>query len=97
MIAITTRRGGSSMQALRSRLISWVVSIFVFGFLMSGIDNWAHFGGLAAGFGLGKIFADREPMNPSELKRAQALGWSAALIILASFAFMILHFHDPLR
>jgi len=97
MIAITTRRGGSSMQALRSRLISWVVSIFVFGFVMSGIDNWAHFGGLAAGFGLGKVFADREPMNPAELKRAHALGWSAAIVLLVSFAFMILHFRDPLR
>jgi rhomboid protease GluP len=96
MIAITTKRGGSSMQALRSRLVSWVVSIFVFGFLVSGVDNWAHFGGLAGGFLLGKTFADRQPMNPSELKRAQALGWSAAIVLLTSFAFMILHFRDPL-
>jgi rhomboid protease GluP len=96
MIAITTRRGGSAMQALRARLISWVVSIFVFGLIFHGIDNWAHFGGLASGFLLGKVLVDREPMNPSELKRAQALGWSAAIILLASFAFMILHFRDPL-
>ena len=97
MIAITTRRGGSAMQALRSRLISWVVSIFVFGFLMSGIDNWAHGGGLISGFLLGRIFADREPMNPGEVKRANALGWVAAVVLLASFAFMILHFKDPLQ
>jgi rhomboid protease GluP len=96
MIAITTRRGGSSMQALRSRLVSWVVTIFVLGFVMRIVDNWAHLGGLAAGFLLGKVFADREPMNPAELKRAHALGWSAAIVILASFAFMILHFRDPL-
>ncbi len=96
MIAMTTRRGGASMQALRSRLVSWVVSIFVFGFLMSGIDNWAHGGGLISGFLLGKVFADREPMNPSEVKRANALGWAAAAVLLASFAFMIMHFRDPL-
>ena len=96
MIAITTRRGGASMQALRSRLVSWVVSIFVFGFLMRGIDNWAHFGGLAAGFLLGKIFADREPMNPGEVKLAQTLGWVAALVLVASFAFMVLHYRDPM-
>jgi rhomboid protease GluP len=96
MIAITTRRGGSSMQALRSRLVSWVVSIFVFGFLMRGIDNWAHFGGLAAGFALGKVFADREPMNPGEVKLAQTLGWIAAIILVASFVFMIRHFGDNL-
>jgi rhomboid protease GluP len=96
MIAITTRRGGASMQALRSRLISWVVSIFVFGFFLRIVDNSAHFGGLASGFLLGKVFADREPMNPGELKRAQVLGWIAAIVILASFAFMILHYRDPL-
>jgi rhomboid protease GluP len=97
MIAITTRRGGATMQALRSRLISWVVSIFVLGYFMRVVDNWAHFGGLAAGFLLGKVFADREPMNSAELKRAHALGWGAAIVLLASFAFMILHFRDPLR
>src|ERR1700737_1421546 len=55
MIAITTGRGGAFVEGARFPLIFWGVSIFVFGFLMSGIDNWAHFGGLAAGFGLGKV------------------------------------------
>jgi rhomboid protease GluP len=96
MIAITTKRGGMHMQQLRSRLVSWVVSIFVFGFLMSGVDNWAHFGGLAAGFALGKMFADREPMNASELRTAYLLGWLAAAVLVASFALMILHYRDPL-
>jgi rhomboid protease GluP len=96
MIAITTRRSGAHMQQLRSRLISWVVSIFVFGFLMRGVDNWAHFGGLAAGFGLGKIFADREPVNASERNTANALGWLAAAVVVACFVLMIMHYRDPL-
>jgi rhomboid protease GluP len=96
MIAITTRRGGPAMHALRSRLVSWVVSIFVFGFIISGVDNWAHFGGLASGFLLGKVFADREPRDAGELKLAQSLGWIAAAVIVTSFAFMIMHFRDPL-
>ena len=96
MIAITTKRGGSHMQQLRSRLVSWVVSIFVFGFLMRGVDNWAHAGGLAAGFGLGKLFTDREPANPSERRTAYTLGWLAAAVVVASFVLMILHYRDPL-
>jgi rhomboid protease GluP len=96
MIAITTKRSGAHMQQLRSRLISWVVTIFVLGFLMSGIDNWAHAGGLAAGFGLGKLFADREPVNASERRVANVLGWLAAAVLVASFALMILHYRDPL-
>ena len=42
---------GLQMQAMRSRLISWVVTIFAFGFLFRGMRrNGAHFGGLVAGF-----------------------------------------------
>jgi rhomboid protease GluP len=96
MIAVTTRRGGAQMEQLRSRLISWVVSIFVFGFLMSGVDNWAHGGGLAAGFLLGRVFADHAPINPSERKTAYALGWVAAVIVVSCFVVMILHYRDPL-
>jgi rhomboid protease GluP len=96
MIAITTRRSGAHMQQLRSRLISWVVSIFVFGFLMRGVDNWAHFGGLAAGFGLGKIFADREPISASERNTANALGWFAAAVVISCFVLMIMHYRDAL-
>jgi rhomboid protease GluP len=96
MIAITTKRGGTAMRELRSRLVSWVVSIFVIGFLMPGIDNWGHLGGLAAGFGLGKLFADREPMNAAERNRAHALGWLAGMVVVASFVLMMLHFKDGL-
>jgi len=96
MIAITTKRGGMAMRELHSRLVSWVVSIFVIGFLMPAIDNWGHFGGLAAGFALGKLFADRQPMNATETRVAYALGWLAAVTVIASFALMILHFRDPL-
>ncbi len=89
MIAITTRRGGAYMKMLRGRLLAWVASIFVIGFLLPGVDNAAHFGGLAAGFGLGKIFADREPMNSRERNRAYALGWIAGITAAASLGMMV--------
>jgi rhomboid protease GluP len=95
MIAVTTRRGGGSMTELRSRLIRWVLMIFLIGFMIHA-DNYAHFGGLASGFAIGKLFVDREPMNPNEKRRAYALGWFAGIILLASFVLMILHFRDPL-
>jgi rhomboid protease GluP len=95
MIAVTTKRSGAAMHAMRSRLISWVVSIFAIGFLAGGmIDNWGHFGGFAAGFILGKIFADREPTGPGEKKTAYALGWFAGLLTIASFILMFLHYKD---
>jgi rhomboid protease GluP len=96
MIAVTTRRPGVQMQQLRSRLISWVVSIFVFGFLMRGIDNWAHGGGLVAGFILGRIVADHAPINASDKRIAQTLGFITAVVVVSSFVLMILHYNDRL-
>jgi rhomboid protease GluP len=97
MLVVTTKRGGSFMRDLRSRLISSVVILFVIGFWGGlGIDNSAHLGGFAAGFVIGKIFVDRQPMNSRERQVAYALGWLAGLVTVASFVLMGLHFHDPL-
>jgi rhomboid protease GluP len=96
MLAVTTKRGGTYMRELRSRLISSVVILFVLGFMGMGIDNKAHMAGLASGFVLGKIFPDRQPMTMRERQIANALGWLAGIAVIASFALMILHYRDPL-
>jgi len=95
MLAVTMKRGGSYMRELRSRLISSVVMLFVLGFLGMGIDNYAHGGGLAAGFVLGKIFADHQPMTATERRNSAILGGFSLLVILACFVLMILHYRDP--
>ncbi len=96
MLAVTTKRGGSPMRELRSRLVSSVVILFALGFMGMGMDNYAHGAGLASGFVLGKLFADRQPANVNERRRAYALGWLAGLVVIASFVLMIKHYRDPL-
>jgi rhomboid protease GluP len=97
MLAVTTKRGGAYMRDLRSRLISSVVILFVLGFShLMAMDNYAHGAGLAAGFVLGKILADRQPMNSGERRTAYALGWLAGLVVVASFVLMFIHYRDPL-
>jgi rhomboid protease GluP len=98
LIAITTKRGGIQMKEMRSRLISWVVTIFLIGLVFRGLqtDNMAHLGGLAAGFALGKMFPDRQPVAGSDRTRAYAFGWAAGIIMLASFVMVVLHYSDPL-
>ncbi len=97
MLAVTTKRGGAFMRDLQSRLITSVVILFVIGQWGGfGIDNTAHIAGFAAGFVFGKIYADRQPMNSRERQRAQALGWLAGVVVLASFVMMLLHFSDRL-
>lgn len=89
MLAITTGRRSASMQMLRSQIIRWLIYIAVWGLLFPGIDNYAHLGGLATGFVLGKIMMDRPPVSPEERKRAQMLGWATAVVVIASIAMVV--------
>jgi rhomboid protease GluP len=42
------RRGGSSI--MRAQVTSYAVSMFIFGLIMPGIDNYAHAGGFLGGY-----------------------------------------------
>jgi len=89
LLAITTGRRSAGMKMLRQQIIRWLVYILVWGLLFPGIDNMAHLGGLATGFILGRIMVDRPPTTPEERKRAYLFGWTAMLIVVASFAMMV--------
>lgn len=90
MLAVTRRRGGTYMQVVRSQLTRWVAYMLLFGLIVPGIDNLAHVGGLAAGFLVGRVMSDQEPVTAEGRQRGYILGWLAGLSIVASFAFMIL-------
>jgi rhomboid protease GluP len=90
LLAITTNRRSASMQMLRSQLIRWLIYIGIMGFVFSGIDNFAHLGGLVTGFLFGKIMVDRAPSSPEERKRANLLGWAAGLAVAASLGMVAL-------
>jgi rhomboid protease GluP len=92
LLAATTGRKNPAAQALRSALIRWLIYIAVLGLLMSGTDNSAHFGGLAAGYLLGRVMADRNPVDLGERQRANLMGWAAGIAVVASFGFMVLNY-----
>ncbi len=92
LLAATTGRKTPSAQALRSALIRWLIYIAVLGLLMSGTDNAAHFGGLVAGYLLGRVMADRNPADVGEKRIANALGWAAGIAVVVSFGFMVLNY-----
>ncbi|HKV64109.1 MAG TPA: rhomboid family intramembrane serine protease [Candidatus Acidoferrum sp.] len=96
MLGMTTGRGGSYAREIRAQMLRMTGYLVLMAVLPIGIDNAAHFGGLASGFLLGKLFVDREPMNGKEFKRAYALGWIAGVVVVASFVMMFLHFRDSL-
>jgi rhomboid protease GluP len=56
------RRTGSSMVGNQAK--SWALTLFIFGFIMPGIDNWAHAGGFAGGYVMSKFL---DPLRPERL------------------------------
>jgi len=53
------RRGGSA--GVGNAAKQWTLAGLAFGFLMPGIDNWAHLGGLAGGYVVGRTL---DPLQP---------------------------------
>jgi len=88
LLAATSDRKSLAARALRSSLIRWLIYIAVLGIVMRGTDNAAHFGGLAAGYLLGRVMADRPPLDVTERRRADLLGWLAGIAVAVSFGFM---------
>ncbi len=97
LLALTTGRNSIGMRMLRSQLLYWLAYLAVLGILMPGIDNYAHIGGFISGFVLGKIMVDRQPADMIERRRANTLGWTTGVAVLASFVFMLLnYFHSAI-
>lgn len=56
-------RGGHYGEAIFKQALAWVIGLIIFGFLFSGINNWAHGGGLLSGLLLAFIlgYNDQKP------------------------------------
>jgi rhomboid protease GluP len=76
------RRAGSS--PAREQAKQWIVSGLLFGFLLQGIDNWAHLGGLAGGY-LASMWLDplQEERGNHAVLAIVALALSLGSVILS--------------
>lgn len=92
LLAATTGRKNIAAQALRSSLIRWLIYIGVLGFIFSGTDNYAHLGGVASGYFLGRLMPDRAPADFRERRVADFLGWATGIAIAVSFGFMVVNY-----
>ncbi len=85
----------------RGRLWRWVIYIFVLGLLSGmfgvGLDNAAHFGGLASGALLGYVVPEAEPATRAGENLWNTLAVLSVLIIAGSFALMALQLNQPPR
>lgn len=73
-------RGGVYGNNIFSQIGGWAVSIFIFGLLVPGIDNWAHGGGMAAGALLGVLLGYRERKKENSMHKL--LGQACVVLTL---------------
>jgi len=79
------RRGGAS--AVRSQAMYYAVILFVFGFIASGVDNYAHAGGFIGGYLASRVL---DPLKPERIDHIVAALVCLAISIL-SVVVSILH------
>lgn len=66
-------RGGVYGQTIFSQIGGWALGIAIFGFMMPGINNWGHGGGMAAGVLLGFLLGYHEKVRESFSHRIIAI------------------------
>ncbi len=93
MLGATLGHKGQQARGTRSEMIRMIGYLVLMGFLFN-VDNAGHAGGLVMGIIFGKLFAERQPMNAKEAKRAYFLGFLSAAIVIAGFVMMFLHLKD---
>jgi rhomboid protease GluP len=74
------RRGGSAH--LRQTALRWILGGLAFGLFIPRVDNWAHLGGLAAGY-LVSLWMD--PLTP---ERGTHLVWGLACLLATAAAVL---------
>ena len=78
------RRGGSS--AVRGQAVSWALTMFVFGLIMPGVDNYAHAGGFLGGWIASRLL---DPLKPERINHLVAALGCLALSILSIVASVL--------
>jgi rhomboid protease GluP len=94
MIAFGVVNRSSAGKAIRAHYGRWVLYILAFGFIPGlSIDNWAHIGGLAAGFAIGYVAGT--PVHSSPAKEGMWRALAAICILLTVGAFFAVYRHFP--
>jgi rhomboid protease GluP len=75
------RRGGSSM--IHREALGYAVMMFIFGLVLTGVDNYAHAGGFAGGWAVSRW------LDPLKRERMDHLMGAAACMILTGLSIIL--------
>ena len=83
-------RGGVFGEAIFRQLLGWAVMLFIFGFLMAGINNFAHAGGFVGGYVSAILLGYNEKKPEISLHKTGA----AVAIIATVICFLLAFWHS---
>jgi rhomboid protease GluP len=94
MIAFGVANRSAMGRAVRNVYSRWVVYIILFGLIPGfNVDNWAHIGGLAAGFAVG--YAAGTPVHSSAAREGMWRVLAAVCVMLTLWSFFMIYRNFP--
>jgi len=81
-------RGDIYGQAIYKQVMGWVVGLAIFGFMIPGINNWGHGGGIVSGILLGFLMGYNEKHKENKLHRV--LGTICILLTVGVLLWAVL-------
>jgi rhomboid protease GluP len=94
MIAFGVAHRSSVGTAIRNFYGRWVIYIIAFGLIPGlNVDNWAHVGGLAAGFVIG--YAAGTPVRSSAAREGAWRALAAGCVLLTVWSFFLVYRNFP--
>ncbi len=90
-------RGGLYGNIVYRQVMGWTIGLILFGFMVPGINNWAHGGGLVGGILLGFLLGYADLRRESPLQRllsgATVLLTAGILVYALAYAVFLRFFH----
>ena len=79
-------RGGTYGTMVYREVSGWVISLVLFGFIVPGINNWAHGGGILSGILLGMLLGYGEQRRETQMHRTIGIACGVATVACLAFA-----------
>ncbi|MBU1170266.1 MAG: rhomboid family intramembrane serine protease [Proteobacteria bacterium] len=79
-------RGGVYGQAVYKQISGWVISLFLFGFLIPGINNWAHAGGILGGIAVAWFLGYNDKQREKSFHKTLAFFCAGITILVLVWA-----------
>jgi len=86
-------RGGAYGSSVVREVSGWLISLFIFGLIFPGINNWGHGGGIVGGVLFGMLLGYKERRPENSLHHGLALLCAAATIAAFGWAAVSILIH----